>query len=70
VVSPTYSYCDLTATFAIELYGAPLSAKSVGLIVFAVTMLILAFLGATYAYYRRTILLQKQADRAREKKDY
>eukprot|EP00741_Cyanophora_paradoxa_P016535 tig00020927_g15965.t1 len=53
IIEPTYSYCDLTAEFAIEVYGAPLEAAT-ALLILGVTMAaILAALVASYFYYRR-----------------
>ena len=52
VIDEAYSYCDLTATFALDVYGAPLATSTISLVVGLVTLSILLFLLGSYYNFR------------------
>jgi hypothetical protein len=54
------SYCDLTAHFALDLYGKPLEQSAIYATVFSVTGGICMVLG--YSYWRYSLRMIKKAE--------
>lgn len=60
VVDTAYSYCDLTARFAVELYGAPLDAVTIVIVVLTVTAAVVLLLIGTYYHYKQQLLRKEK----------
>jgi hypothetical protein len=54
VIDSTYSFCDLTATFAVQVYGAPISEATQAYIVLSSISVMFVALGASYFWYRQS----------------
>lgn len=51
IVDPDYSYCDLSAEIALDLYGAPQGLGTLIQILVIFTMIIIVILAASYVYF-------------------
>jgi len=59
VLSP-YSFCPLEATFAVEVFGAPLAPLYSGLIAICMAIVVATFLAVNYRYFMQTRKLHDQ----------